>query len=128
MDENVPNIAMPAVVLQPLIENAVMHGVSALTEQAQVSVQVSYGQGRVRIQIEDNGSGMCAEDLEMLMSKLKMGFDSSAGGSGHGIGLSNVYKRLKVFFGTRMQFGMESEEGCGMVIVLGLPVEDVINE
>ena len=128
VEDAVPNIAMPAVVLQPLIENAVLHGVGDLTEQAQITVQVGVYEGHVRIQIEDNGSGMDAESLETLLGKLKLGFDSSAGGSGHGIGLSNVYRRLKMFFGNEMQFTIESEQGCGTVIVLTLPTEDGANE
>lgn len=120
--EPVPDLQMPAIVLQPLVENAVKHGVDPLTEEAVISLKVRTLNRRVRIQIEDNGIGMSAQQLENLQSYLKLGLDSSSGGQG--IGLTNVYRRLKVYFGEALQFNMESEENCGTLITISLPMEE----
>ena len=124
--EDIPPLQMPAIVLQPLVENAIKHGVGPLTEEAVISLKVRFRDGRVRIQIEDNGVGMSAEQLEELQSRLKLGLGSSNGGDGTGIGLTNVYRRLKMYFGTDLQFTMESEENCGTLITISLPVEESV--
>lgn len=121
--EQVPDLKMPAVVLQPLVENAIQHGIGSLTEGAVISLKVRVRESRARIQIEDNGVGMSAEQLENLQSCLKLGIESSSGDQGAGIGLTNVYHRLKMYFGSSMQFSIESEEHCGTLITISLPVE-----
>ena len=122
--EDIPPLHMPAIVLQPLVENAIKHGVGPLTEAAVISLKVRLREGRVRIQIEDNGVGMSAEQLEELQSCLKLGLGSSNGGGGTGIGLTNVYRRLRMYFGAKLQFTIESEENCGTLITISLPVEE----
>lgn len=122
--EPVPRLQMPAVVLQPLVENAIKHGVDPLTEEAVISLKVRTTERRVRIQIEDNGIGMSAQQLENLQSYLELGLDSSSGGKDGGIGLTNVYRRLKVYFGGDLQFNIESEENCGTLITISLPMEE----
>ncbi len=122
VEPDTPDIRMPAIVLQPLMENAILHGASAMTEEALIAVKVHQADGRVVIQIEDNGAGMKPEDLEALWGKLKLGLESSPGSRGSGIGLSNVYRRLQMYFGAQMQFIIESEEGCGTVVTLTVPI------
>ena len=122
--DQIPNLQMPAIVLQPLVENAIKHGVDPLTEEAVISLKVRASGRRVRIQIEDNGIGMSAQQLEELQSYLDLGLDSSSGGRDGGIGLSNVYRRLRVYFGGNFQFSIESEENCGTLITISLPVEE----
>ena len=124
VEPDTPNIHMPAIVLQPLMENAILHGASAMTEQALVGVKVHPFQDRLHIHVEDNGAGMKPEDLEALLSKLKRGLESSPGSRGSGIGLSNVYRRLQMYFGAALQFSIESEEGCGTVVTLTVPIEE----
>lgn len=121
--EQVPNLKMPAIVLQPLVENAIQHGIGPLAEEMVISLKVRNWDGRVRIQIEDNGIGMSAEQLETLQSCLKLGLESSSRISGTGIGLTNVYRRLKIYYGNDVQFNIESEENCGTLITISLPSE-----
>lgn len=121
--EQIPNLKMPAIVLQPLVENAIQHGIGPLTEKAVISIKVRKWENRVRIQIEDNGIGMSAEQLETLQSCLRLGLESSSGSRGAGIGLTNVYRRLKIYYGNELQFNIESEENCGTLITISIPAE-----
>lgn len=123
VSEQVPNLKMPAIVLQPLVENAIQHGIGPLTEKAIISLKVRNWDNKVRIQIEDNGIGMSAEQLETLQSYLKLGLESSRGSRGTGIGLTNVYRRLRIYYGNDVQFNIESEENCGTLITITLPAE-----
>lgn len=115
---------MPAIILQPLVENAIKHGIDAMTTEAVISLKVRQRQRQIMIQIEDNGVGMSAEVLEHLQSCLRLGLESSGNAHGAGIGLTNVYRRLQMYFGKEMQFTVESEEGCGTLITICLPVEE----
>ncbi|MEG2678175.1 MAG: ATP-binding protein, partial [Oscillospiraceae bacterium] len=124
VDKTTPNVHMPAIILQPLVENAIMHGTSSMTQEAIITIHVYEKNSNIHIHIEDNGVGMKSEDLESLLSKLKMGLESSSGDKGRGIGLSNVYRRLQVYFGSSMQFYIESEEDCGTVVTLIFPTEE----
>lgn len=124
--DDIPPLQMPAIVLQPLVENAIKHGVGPLMEEAIISLKVRFREGRIRIQIEDNGVGMSAEQVEELQSRLKLGLGSSNGGDRAGIGLTNVYHRLKMYFGAELQFTIESEENCGTLITISLPVEESV--
>lgn len=122
--EEIPNIAMPAVIIQPLIENAISHGVANMTSEGEIVVSAFVDEEMLQIRVEDNGAGIKAEKLEELLINLHRateGFAPSVIRSG--IGLENVYKRLKIFYGEKAEFVMESEENCGTVIAIGIPKE-----
>ena len=55
-----------------------------------------------------------------------MGLETSQGGQGTGIGLTNVYRRLKMYFGKEMHFNIESDEGCGTLVTIDLPDEEEV--
>lgn len=121
--QDIPNLKMPAIILQPLVENAIKHGITALSDETTISLKIRQRNHHIRIQIEDNGVGMSAERLEELQTCLKLGLESSSGRPGSSIGLTNVYRRLMIYFGADMQFTIESEEGCGTLITISLPEE-----
>lgn len=120
----IPDLSMPAIVLQPLVENAVKHGIATLTEDAVISLKIRLRENRVRIQIEDNGAGMPAEQLEKLLSTLSISSEGSEENQSS-IGLMNVYRRMKLFFGTDFRFSIESEENCGTIVSISLPTEEL---
>jgi len=122
----IPRLKMPAIILQPLVENAIKHGVDSMTNAAVVSLKVRKRDNTIRIQVEDNGVGMSAETLEKLQASLSLGLETSQGGQGTGIGLTNVYRRLKMYFGKEMHFNIESDEGCGTLVTIDLPDEEEV--
>lgn len=122
--ENIPNIAMPAIIIQPLIENAIIHGVGKMTEKAEIVVAASVDEEALLIHVEDNGAGMNAEQLEELQVHLhRVLSDASVSRNKSSIGLANVYKRLKLYYGDNLEFFIESEADCGTIITIGIPRE-----
>lgn len=109
--ESVPNVAMPGMIIQPLIENAVIHGVKDMTEGAYVLISVKQKGDKVVILVEDNGSGMDSSRLEAVQS----GVEEKS------IGLGNVRKRLELFFGIKPIMSIESAVQCGTAVTVGLP-------
>jgi two-component system LytT family sensor kinase len=103
------DVPVPSMVLQPLIENSIKHGISPKVGGGRVWIRSFVSGNRVVIEIEDNGLGMTPDRLEAAMSD--------------GIGLSNVDERLRVMYGTRREFRLTSTPGQGTVVRIGLPVD-----
>lgn len=104
---------IPPLIIQPLVENAVRHGIMKRAEGGQVWLHVSKFDQYILIIVKDNGVGMIPEMLERLQ------YASSSG-----VGIQNIERRLKRLFG----FGLtiHSEPGRGTEIQIRLPIEKVV--
>lgn len=120
IEESLPDIAVPGMIIQPLIENAVQHGVKDLTEQAYIGVCFTRSKGGILIQIEDNGCGM--ED-ELILKLLNGKENISKEKMRKSIGVWNVCKRLEMFYGKKGLMRIESNPGCGTIVSLLIPDE-----
>lgn len=122
--ENLTDIAMPAMVLQPLVENAVIHGIKDMTQGALVRLRAKEVDGQIQLCIEDNGVGIANAELEALLERVMctptlLGSELD---SAH-VGIRNVYRRLKMYYGDDMHFSIESEAECGCLVILELPLD-----
>ncbi|MCJ7842072.1 sensor histidine kinase [Lederbergia sp. NSJ-179] len=109
--------------LQPLVENAVIHGIDRETENSHIEIQVLKTTENLVIQVIDNGIGISASKLVLLKKTLNDSDDSV--GRHSGIGLNNVNKRIKLYYGDPYGVDIQSEVGSGTVVTLFLPLEDV---
>ena len=105
--------------IQPLVENAFVHGVEASKGGGRIDIKVYYHNDCVYVDVADNGQGMNAEKLRELEYKLEVS-DTSSGKS---IGLTNVHKRIQMYHGKRYGMRVQSKEGQGTTIRLVLPRE-----
>ena len=103
--------------IQPLVENAFVHGVEASKGGGKIDIKVYYHNDFVYVDVTDNGQGMNEEKLAELEYKLEVS-DTSSGKS---IGLTNVHKRIRMYHGEQYGMRIESEEGRGTTIRLVLP-------
>lgn len=92
-------VGMPKLLIQPLVENAVLHGIEGVIGPAEISITVSLSDSgtELEIAVEDNGKGMDDAVLERINAALVTGQIPSAKGSG--VGILNVYQRMKLYFG-----------------------------
>ncbi|WP_051620903.1 sensor histidine kinase [Paenibacillus sp. UNC451MF] len=109
-------LPIPRFILQPLVENALYHG---MEDQGAIEVVVKEdGQSHVIIEVRDNGEGMTQEEMDRLVlednPERKM--------VGLGIGLQYVYRMVKFQFGAEASFHIESTIGSGTTIRLRLPI------
>lgn len=103
-------------ILQPLVENSVFHGLEQKIESGEVRVSISAANGnRIRLVVEDNGLGIKPEKLAVIRETLK------SGEKGNGIGLANIYQRLKLFYGDTVSFDIQSEWGKWTRVEMILP-------
>lgn len=117
VDPNVCNVIMPGMVLQPLVENAILHGVAQMAKGAMIDVNIYNDSRMVYLEISDNGVGMEPQCIEQILS----GKDPSASLKHTSIGFQNVLRRLKLFFGSDYRVKLHSEPDCGTDIILTLP-------
>ena len=116
---------LPKMLIQPLVENAVLHGMEPKTGSGCVHVCAEYGEkdDTMQIRIEDDGCGMSREQQEKLEQQMASLETRNRDWSiVHGVGMANVYMRMKLFYGEQAEFRLGSVEGAGTSIVLTMPV------
>ena len=119
INDDIPNIKMPALVIQPIIENAVMHGVNDMVEGGLIRIKCRRENGYIHINVEDNGNGMESEAIERILLEDSVESDKSTG-----IGVLNVKKRVEMFFGEKGLFRIDSSPGCGTIVSIRLPLNE----
>lgn len=102
-------------ILQPLVENAISHGVGSMISGGEVVVSLARQQEHVCLEVRDNGVGIAPE----LLEKIKTAFATERNDDSH-IGLHNVYQRLRLFYGAGLKFELESGPG-GTTVRMLLP-------
>lgn len=100
-------VVVPSMILQPLVENAVKHGLSRKLGPGSITIRSRMDHGRATIEIEDDGMGFVLDRLDQPMSS--------------GIGLANVRERLQVIYGAASQLTLASEPGKGTCARIELP-------
>ena len=104
VDPSLESVRMPPLLLQPLVENAVLHGIEPSAAGGHVAVRAERSVGGVRVQVVDDG----------------LGIDSDA--AGHGVGITNVRERLRAAFGERGRLVLSETPGGGVSVDLQIPV------
>ena len=117
-DDAVMGIRVPCLIVQPLVENALSHGLRMKTEGGEVRVAIrAAGEDGFEIAVSDNGCGMTADALERLLRRATQPEEDDE--SGHrSIGISNVVRRLKIAFGENVALRAESAPDEGMRIAI----------
>ncbi len=118
---DVPDIKMPDMILQPVVENAVNHGIRDIDREKKIKLSVFRDDDkRTVIRVTDNGVGMTAERIEEVLNS-EITSDESKGSNG--VGLRNVLSRLELYYGSRDIIKIESEgQDKGTCISIYLPV------
>ncbi|MEU3001727.1 histidine kinase [Streptomyces sp. NPDC006995] len=106
-------VALPFLCLQPLVENAVKHGLEGAVTRSRITISALDVGSEAEVVIEDDGTGMDPERLRQILR--------GEGGSSTGIGLLNVDERLRQVFGDDYGLVIETGVGAGMKITLRLP-------
>jgi two-component system LytT family sensor kinase len=110
IDPGTRGAVVPAMSVQPLVENAVRHGVERRAGTGRVAVVSRVAGGDVELRVSDDGTGIEPERVTEVLA-----------GAGGGIGLSNVDARLRATFGERYALRIESELGHGTTAVMTVP-------
>jgi two-component system, LytTR family, sensor kinase len=107
IDEHTHDAFVPSMLLQPIVENALKHGLRAKLGGGELTIRTATQDGRLVITIEDNGVGIPKERMKQVF--------------GEGIGISNVHERLRVLYGSDFRMDITSREGEGTRIQIDIP-------
>lgn len=105
VDENIIDYQIPKMTLQPLIENAIYHGIIPTERYGQITVSISDNNESFVISVRDNGCGINKEEVKKLNEEI-IAFDNEKN-----IGTRNIYKRFNIIYGEKFNALYESEEG-----------------
>ena len=101
------------ITLQPIIENAIYHGVNQMVDQGEISIRIYEDGSDIVFEVEDNGIGMTQEQCKEILHKENS--DRS------GIGIKNVNDRIKIYFGEEYGLSIESEPDEGTCVKIRMP-------
>jgi two-component system sensor histidine kinase YesM len=124
-DEDTLDIKIPKLIIQPLVENSVVHGAEGSNDTVHIRINCfSHGVSRLCVEVLDDGVGIAPEILENIPGKhLETG---QAAGSR--IAIRNIYERLKLTYGHRFQLDIKSKLGKGVYIRMEIPADEQLPE
>ncbi|QFT87929.1 Sensor histidine kinase YpdA [Bacillus sp. THAF10] len=125
IDESCLDLKIPALTLQPIIENAVIHAVEPKEEGGTIWFRVKKKENFIIIEIEDDGLGMPEEKIVQILKEEAL---PTTEGHSTGIGFSNVVKRLRLFYGYEEVFEIESKQDKGTKIILSIKEQPRFNK
>ena len=105
--EDTLDMLVPSMMLQPLVENSIKHGLSSKVEGGTIRIRAHRGEARLYLAVEDDGVGIPESKLATLLD--------------HGIGVSNVNERLKVLFGREYRMWIDSQPDRGTRVEIEVP-------
>lgn len=117
VDPGAEALRLPKMIIQPLVENACVHGAESVSGRRFVTLRITRREGWLDIQVGDNGAGISEERLAEINRMLRDGPKTY-----ESVGISNVYQRLKLYYGQAFSFQMESAVGKGTLCIVRIPL------
>lgn len=112
VDNKVNNCLLPTFSLQPIVENALLHGLFSKPADCRLAISIREEAGQLAVKVSDNGTGMTKEECQKLMQ------DQTGG-----IGLSNVRHRIASLYAERGSLELHSKKGAGTEVIYKIPLE-----
>lgn len=116
--EELKKYPIPKLILQPVVENAIYHGLKPSPQGGKIEITARQNQDKLIITIKDNGVGMSTQTLQSLLSE-----NSESKMDSHGIGIKNVNERIQLIYGSEYGLHFESTLGIGTTVTIVLPGE-----
>jgi two-component system LytT family sensor kinase len=111
LDERTLDVLVPSILLQPLIENSIKHGLEPRIQGGTITIRSRIAGSSVVVEVEDDGVGMMHKPPSALEHP------------GNGIGMKNVRERLEVLYGNRARFTVVSRPGRGTLVSIEIPAD-----
>ncbi len=121
-NEDLLEARMPKLILQPLVENAVVHGLEGRMEHGTVHISIENSENTLFLRVKDNGVGISEEQVALLNEEFAHGSPSSGDKKRGGIALRNVNSRIRLMFGENYGLRVFSAKGIGTECCVTLPL------
>lgn len=103
-------------ILQPIIENAIYHGIEYMVDEGFISISAGKFENKLLFEVTDNGLGMAPETIEKLL------YSDQKDNKGTGVGVKNVHERIRLTYGEEYGINIESELEAGTKVKIWLPL------
>jgi len=110
VDDILMDAWIPPMTLEPIVENAIIHGLSKLTEGGAIAIGVKLVDGNLQCRVRDTGGGILLNEDKSMLDR--------------GIGLRNTLERLKLLYEDRFSFHIEANKPSGITVTLSIPFEE----
>jgi two-component system sensor histidine kinase YesM len=115
VDDELRELLIPKLILQPLVENAIVHGLDQRVEDGRIDVEIKKAGGLLRIRVSDNGVGADAEAINRMLQDKEVSHNVFA--------LNNINRRIKLRYGEAYGVRFESALGKGALVTITIPLE-----
>ncbi|MBN2881893.1 MAG: sensor histidine kinase [Clostridia bacterium] len=122
MPEELSGFSTLKLLLQPIIENAIYHGINNIPDEGKIDISVSREEDTLVYKVYDNGYGITSDKLKNIFMKESTSRHSS------GVGLKNVNERIKLYYGQDYGIEIDSEPEVGTTVYIKIPVTEGNNE
>ncbi|RCW73193.1 cache domain-containing sensor histidine kinase [Saliterribacillus persicus] len=122
IDTNIEHSFIPKLIIQPLIENAINHGLADVKSGGIVHLKIRKKDNNLMVYVQDNGAGMTKEKLEEINSSISK--KNTTLDPKEGVGLNNVIQRIRLIYGHRYGVNIESYKDEGTTVILNLPYKE----
>lgn len=120
-DPGAEKYRIPKLTIQPLVENAIIHGIEPMEHGGTVRVTVRVREECLFISVRDDGAGIRPERMADIQQRMKEGLNKGSLMEGRGVGLFNVHQLLRLHYGEPYGLEISSEEDRGTTVVITLP-------
>ena len=121
VDEGTENCRILKLILQPVVENAIIHGFSGRLESGLISIRVCRHDTRLAIDVSDNGNGMSEERIQLILRG-----EEKPSNTFLRVGIKNIIDRLTLQYGNDAGFSIASSPGCGTTVHIAFPAEEFL--
>lgn len=121
VEEGTENCRILKLILQPVVENAIIHGFSGRLESGLISIRVCRHDTRLAIDVSDNGNGMSEERIQLILRG-----EEKPSNTFLRVGIKNIIDRLTLQYGNDAGFSIASSPGCGTTVHIAFPAEEFL--
>lgn len=127
IEDSVLKVKIPRLLIQPLVENAIVHGIERVQTKGVIVLSAIQSEENLTISVEDNGEGIEQDELDMINNSLKANNDAYfkrlTSKKGKSIGLDNVNRRIKLFYGDEYGLVIESKKSVYTKVIVTIPID-----
>ncbi len=127
IEQEVLQCKMPSMILQPIIENSVNHGIRGMEGKGKIILSAYQEDDMVNISIMDNGVGMDQEKIDRLLNGSLKEIDVT--GNSNGVGMDNVIQRLRLYSGNDEVINIrQGHDGIGLEVIIHIQIEEGVEK
>ncbi|WP_036710900.1 sensor histidine kinase [Paenibacillus pinihumi] len=127
IDENVTTCQIPKLILQPLVENAVYHGLDGREEGGMIWILAMRFGDELLLTVRDNGRGLNDGEIEALNKSIheQPSYQSLKSNDGDKLGLNNIYQRIRFIYGEAGSLIVDGSPGQGLAVTISIRIQDM---